>query len=86
MKTEINADERIYLVKFAWSITNGKFITTNLPLTIKDNDPKRGIEYIKTFDPAKNTFKRISKDDILKFHNWDTEGTEILTSHSYFKK
>lgn len=82
---EINTDKRIYLIKFAWTSTNGKFLTTNLGQTIKEHDPNRGIEYIKTFDPVKNTFKSISKRDILIFESWNTETIEILKKHSFFK-
>ena len=84
MKT-LNADNRIYLVSFAWRATNGKFITTDLGQCIKDNDQGRGIDYIKALDPIKNSFKRISKKDILSFESWNTETVEILTKHSYFK-
>lgn len=84
-KQEINLDQRIYFIKFAWMLTNGKFITTNLAATIKEHDTGKGIEFIKTFDPIKDKFVRISKADILRFHSYDTESTEILTNHSYFK-
>lgn len=82
---ELNADLRIYLIKFAWTSRNGKFLTNDLAKTIKEHDPERGIEYIKTFDPVKNIFTRISKSEILRFHNWDTEATETLKKHQYFK-
>ena len=85
MKTTICTDERIYLVKFAWSLTRGKFITNDLAGCIKANQPiDKGIEYIKTFEPSKGKFVRISKADILRFHSWDTEAHEILTKHPYF--
>lgn len=79
---------RTYLVKFAWTILDGKFITTDLAKCIKDNQPTasgRGIEYIKEFDTTKNKFVRISKSDILRFHKWDTESYEILINNPYFK-
>ena len=87
MKNTICTDQRIYLVKFQFTMTNGKFITTELHRCIKENEPKdgRGIEYIKTFDPATNTFKRISKKDILMFHGWNTEAAEFFKTHYFFK-
>jgi hypothetical protein len=77
----------MYLVKFQYTTTNGKFITTDLAKCIKDNETGngRGIEYIKTFDPVKNTFRRISKEKILMFHSWDTEAMEFFRSHYFFK-
>lgn len=86
-KATICTDQRMYLVKFQFTQTRGKFITTELAKCIKENEPKngRGIEYIKVFDPVKNTFKRISKDDILMFHSWDTESMEFFRSHYFFK-
>lgn len=86
MKTTICTDQRMYLVKFQFTTTKGKFITTELHKCIKENEPKdRGIEYIKVFDPVKNTFKRISKADILMFHSWNTEAMEFFKQHYFFK-
>lgn len=87
MRTTISTDQRMYLVKFQFTSINGKFITTDLAACIKEHEPKngRGIEYIKTFDPGTNTFKRISKKDMLMFHSWDTEATEFFKSHYFFK-
>lgn len=82
---ELSADKRIFLVKFSFTSVNDKFLTTDLGRTIKEHDPGRGIDYIKEFDPVKNTFKRISKADILRFHSWNTESLDILKSHYYFK-
>lgn len=86
-KATICTDQRMYLVKFQYTTTNSKFITTELAKCIKENELKngRGIEYIKTFDSVKNTFKRISKDKILMFHSWDTEAMEFFRSHYFFK-
>jgi hypothetical protein len=86
-KTTICTSQRMYLVKFQFSGADGKFITTELAKCIKENEPNngRGIEYIKTYDPVKNTFKRISKDAILMFHSWDTEAMEFFRSHYFFK-
>lgn len=82
--TTLSTDIHIYLVKFAWTIRDGSFITDNVANAIKSHDPGRGIEYIKTFDPHKCKFVRISKADVLKFHSFCTESTEILTKHSFF--
>lgn len=87
MKNTICTDQRAYLVKFQFTSVGGKFITTDLARCIKEHESGngRGIEYIKTFDPGTNTFKRISKKDILRFHSWDTEATEFFKSHYFFK-
>ena len=82
---ELNADQRIYLIKFSFASVNDKFLTTDLGKTIKEHDPGRGIDYIKEFNPEKNTFTRISKADILRFHSWNTESHLFLKSHYYFK-
>jgi len=82
----ICTDQRLYLVKFSWTMTRGQFITNNVAETLKEySDKDKGIEFIKTFDPAKSRFVRISKADILRFHSWDTEAAEYLNNHYYFK-
>ena len=82
---ELNTDQRIYLIKFCYTLTDGNFFTTDLGKTIKEHDQGRGIDYIKVFDTAKNKFTRISKKDILQFHSWQTESFEILKAYNYFK-
>jgi len=86
-KATICTDQRLYLVKFQFARTSGKFITTELVKCIKENEPTngRGIEYIKTFDPVKNTFKRISKEDLKRFNTNDAESTEFFETHYFFK-
>jgi hypothetical protein len=88
MKTKdtLNTDRRLFLVKFAWTITGGQLITTQdqLANAIKDNDPGRGIEYIKEFNPVKGSFQKVSKKQILNYLSWDTEATEILSKHTFF--
>jgi hypothetical protein len=84
----INTDSRIYLIKFSFRLSGGKYIFTNaneLVKLLKEND-KTGIEYIKTFDPVKDKFARISKSDFLQFNNWQTEAMQFLQNHYYFKK
>ncbi len=81
----INTDEQVFLVKFAWTINGGKFMTTDVGATIKAHDSGRGIEYIKVFDHQKNRFVKISKSDILKFHSWNTESLLTIKSHNFFK-
>ena len=81
----LNTDLRLYLVKYQYTHTKGKFITHNVADVLKNHPTDKGIEFIKTFDPVKDKFVRISKADILRFHNWDTEASEILTKHSFFK-
>lgn len=82
----ISTDQRLYLVKFRFEMTSGQFITDNVADVLKQKkDTDKGIEYIKTFDPVKRKFVQISKADILRFHSFDTDATEILTNHYYFK-
>ncbi len=83
----LSTDRVILAIKFAWTSTDGQFLChpDELPKIIKDKDPGRGIEYIKEFDPSKLKFTKVSKEQILRWCNWDTEGTEILKNHSFFK-
>lgn len=69
----LNTDDRLFLVKFAWTSRDGKFITDteNLGKVIKEN--KNGIEYIKEFDPIKNRFKAISKKNLAMVTGYHTE-------------
>lgn len=82
----INTDLNTYLVKFNYQTTNGQFITQGSGLmdVLKEYD-KNGIKYIKIFDPAKNTFKQVSKDKLLSLFSWDTESLLYFKSHYYFK-
>ena len=81
----INTDNRTYLVRFSHSTTAYKFITTDLAQCIKANDKGRGIEYIKEFNVAKNTFKRLSMEDIARFHSWNIDAMEFFKYHYHFK-
>jgi hypothetical protein len=86
----INTDYRIYLVKFQHRLTECKFIISSaddLVELLKQGDrAAKGIESIKTFDPATDKFVRISKADFLRFNNWQTEAMEYLNNYYYFKK
>lgn len=88
MKTRnfISADERLFLVKYAWTSTHDQIICTQATLAkaIKETDPGRGIEYIKEFSPVKGLFKTVSKKQILAYVDWQTEDSEFLKAHSYF--
>jgi len=85
-KNTLTADLRLFLVKFAWTSTHNQLVTTQEELAnaIKDNDPGRGIEYIKEFNPVKAAFQKVSKKQILMYLSDNTEATEILTKHSFF--
>lgn len=84
----ICTDQITYLVKFQFSGSRGQFITTNLIKCLIECDTHdgRGIEFIKAFDSGSQKFKRISKEDVLRFHSWDTEAHEYLLNHYYFSK
>jgi hypothetical protein len=82
----ISTDTRVYLVKFNYTLTDGKFIFNDaleLVNLIKNND--RGIEYLKTFDPITNKFVKISKADFLRFNSYNTEAMEFLNNYYFFK-
>lgn len=88
MKTTIlNTDTDIFLIKFKFSSTNGKFIfndINDLPELLKNNT--KGIEYIKRFNNDTNTFKKVSKETILNLSSWETETNLYLKNHYYFTK
>jgi len=48
-------------------------------------DGMKGVEYIKVFDPATNSFKRVSRERILSEYSFDTEVYEYLSGHYFFK-
>lgn len=85
----INTDYRIYLVKFNHRLTQGKFIISNAEELVKilkrEDYAAKGIESIKTFDPSKDKFVRISKADFLRFNNWQTGAMEYLKKYYFFK-
>ena len=86
--TIISIDTRTFLISFQFQNTNGKFIfktSFDLMKILKDHD-KNGIESIKEFNPVKDNFIKVSKIDILKFCSWETEVSEFLKNHYYFKK
>jgi len=78
----------ILQVKFIKS-SNNIFVCTpdSLMEVLKNLDGyhNKGIVFIKQFDPAKNTFQRVSKKQIRAFCNWDTETDIYLNTHYYFK-
>lgn len=69
-----------------WKNNDSKFICQGHGLmnTIIKHEQGKGIEYIKKFDTKTNSFKRISKKDILSYFSWDTEPHLFLKAHSYF--
>lgn len=82
-KSTINANQKVFLVKFLNCFSSENVITNDLKSVFKESKP---IEFVKIFHPTKCKFVRISKADILRFHSWDTEAYEILTKNAYFKK
>lgn len=89
MKTAsfLNADQRIFLIKYAYTSNKAQIIVSQheMPFALKQNDPGRGVEYIKEFNPSKAGFSKISTAEILNLYTWETEAHEILTAHPYFK-
>lgn len=86
----INTDRRVYLVKFNHTLTGGKFIISSAEELVKllkqEEKASKGIESLKTFDPVKDKFVRISKADFLRLNNWQTEAMEYLKNYYFFKK
>jgi len=89
MKTSYyNTDLRTFLISFQHRSTCKNFIFQSGEelLEILKNQDKTGIETLKEFDPNKASFKRISKKDFLNNFSWQTETSEYLKNHYYFKK
>lgn len=87
MNQAINTDRRTFLIKFQWTVTDGQFIfqSGEKLMELLKTHGRKGIEYIKEFNPAKAKFERVSKIDILNCFNWETETSLFLNNHSYFK-
>lgn len=88
MKTSYyNTDLRTFLISFQNRSTCKNFIFQSGEelLEILKNQDKTGIETIKEFDPNKASFKRISKKDFLNNFSWETETSEYLKTHYFFK-
>ena len=86
--TILNTDKRTFLISFQHRSTDSKFLfqePKDLKYILETYD-NTGIESIKEFDPHKTTFKRVSKEQILKFASWETETILYLEKHYYFKK
>jgi hypothetical protein len=90
MKNQLlNCNNRTFVIKLAWRSIDSVFICqgTGLIDAIKrDDEERKGIEYIKEFDPGKCVFKKVSKETILNCFSWDTESILYLQKHYYFKK
>lgn len=85
----LNANYRIFAIKLKSIQVDNLFICKGSGLieAIKTDDiDRKGIEYIKEFDPVKCTFRRVSKDSILNHFSWDTESYLYLQKHYYFNK
>ena len=85
----ISTDRRTFLIKFNWTISGGQFIfqtPSELVKILKEKEEKKGIEYIKEFNPIEYKFKRVSKQALLDMASWETENILYLQNHSYFKK
>ena len=85
----LNTNNRTFAVKLRWRSIDSLFIcqSTGLIEALKTDDiEKKGIEYIKEFDPAKCSFNKVSKESILNHFSFDTESYLYLQKHYYFKK
>jgi hypothetical protein len=83
----LNLDKRTFLVTFQYQTTNGKFIfqePLQLVEILKTFD-KNGIKSIQELDHKDMKFKKVSKETILNFASWETEASEFLKTHYFFK-
>ena len=88
MKTPYyNTDLRTFLISFQYRSTCKNFIFQSGEelLEILKTQDKTGIETLKEFDPNKGSFKRINKKDFLQNFSWETETSEYLKTHYFFK-
>jgi hypothetical protein len=87
MKTLINVHGMdLFLIEFRYKSTDNKFIVSANQIAdcLKTYDA-HGIKSIKRFDPSKNTFKRVSRAEILNLVSFDTESVLYLENHYFFK-
>lgn len=72
-------DERIFLIRYMFAI--GKQVMCaqkDIAATLRDNYCNGGIEYIKEYNPAKQSFKTVSKANLKLYFDWDTEAMDEL--------
>jgi len=84
----MKASKRIFLVILSFAGTDSKhlFQTGDELVKIIKEYGGKGIDKIKQFDSTKDTFKKISKKDLLAFFDWQTEAYIFLQNHPFFKK
>ena len=73
------ADERIFLIRYNFAM--GKQIMCaqkDIAATLRDNKENGGIDFIKEYLPAKQSFKTVSKANLKLYFDWDTEAMEEL--------
>ena len=86
MKNTVNTMIDIYLVSFKGLTT--KFIFDSEPETLGNliqKYGKYGINYIKYFDRANDKFKKMSKDDVKRFFDYDTHSIIELQKINFIK-
>ena len=90
MKTKdsvINCQQsNTFLVTFMYQPGNSKYICQRDGLIeVIEKEDARGIESIRVFDYKSNSFKRVSKKELLNNYTFDTEVFEYLSNHYYFR-
>lgn len=92
MKTSniINLDRRTFFIKFQNMSTNARFIFQDGAelMAIIQNHEKNylpGIEFIKELDVMDGKFKRVSRADLLRLFDYETEAHLFLSKHYFFK-
>jgi hypothetical protein len=86
MKNFISTNRPVYLIKFLNS--NELFIFGSTAETLGDLIQKKGnngIDFLKQFDSSKQTFKKMSKEDIKSWFAYDTHSIEELKRINYIK-
>ena len=81
----LNLNNRTFLITFRFKMSDKQFLFqkgADLIHILKTYDTG-GIDSIKILT-EKNTFKRISKKEILRFFSRDAETYSYLSSHYYF--
>jgi len=79
MRPYLNSSGRIFLIRFMFAM--GKQVMCeqkDMAQTLKENYAAGGVDYIKEYNPAKQTFKTVSKANLKLYFDWDTEAMEEL--------
>lgn len=83
MALYLNADQRIFLIKYNFSMGRQVICEQkDLAVTLRENRTDRGIQHIKEFDSVKQAFKTVSKKQLKLYFDWDTEAMDELKKNN----